>query len=645
MRKLIPFLFFLTFSISSKAVAQDMKFGKYSQAELELTKVDFEPDAGSVVLEEISNNQFMGTVQHSNIHRRIKILKESGKDIGNVSITFYAGEGIQNVTKLNAQTINIENGIEKITKLSKDDFFEVDLGDNYKEVRFTFKDVKVGSIIEYSYLKTDKSITFLDSWVFHNPMPTLKSTYTIEIPSFLNYNFLAQGEKTQSCKYQTNYPGTYSWTVSDLSAIKNEPMMSNYQDFIEKIDFQLAGYAFSNSATYGAGGSGFKETYTTWQELTESISEFDLFVHYLKPNAGEKSQILTFVPKGETETQKAKSIYNFVTEKYSFNGEYSPFPSKNLKAMLESRKGQRADINLTLLAYLRQNGLTAYPLLISSKGNGRSRLVDTPFLDQFNQLIIYLKVDDKEYFLDATNSSRPFGYLPLVQHVSYAYIMKEKDSGLIPVQLPHRSGIVQMVNTKLDENNQLISESTVRFSDYDALTKMNGSTVDEVDTLKKYILGPSPENLLEFGVTEKTDPRKQLEAKFKYAFNDFDTETAFISPFAYTRWAENPFQSEVRTFPVDFLYTFTDNYTSILEIPKGFEVDDYPEDANITIPGGNAQFTYQVNQYDGQIKITASISLKYPLISPTIYPDLKYFMEILTTKLKEPVVLKKIAHP
>lgn len=645
MRKLIPFLFFLTFSISSKAEAQDMKFGKYSQAELELTKVDFEPDAGSVVLEEISNNQFMGTVQHSNIHRRIKILKESGKDVGNVSITFYAGEGIQNVTKLNAQTINIENGIEKITKLSKDDFFEVDLGDNYKEVRFTFKDVKVGSIIEYSYLKTDKSITFLDSWVFHNPMPTLKSTYTIEIPSFLNYNFLAQGEKTQSCKYQTNYPGTYSWTVSDLSAIKNEPMMSNYQDFIEKIDFQLAGYAFSNSATYGAGGSGFKETYTTWQELTESISEFDLFVHYLKPNPGEKSQILTFVPKGETETQKAKSIYNFVTEKYSFNGEYSPFPSKNLKAMLESRKGQRADINLTLLAYLRQNGLTAYPLLISSKGNGRSRLVDTPFLDQFNQLIIYVKVDDKEYFLDATNSSRPFGYLPLVQHVSYAYIMKEKDSGLIPVQLPHRSGIVQMVNTKLDENNQLISESTVRFSDYDALTKMNGSTVDEVDTLKKYILGPSPENLLEFGVTEKTDPRKQLEAKFKYVFNDFDTETAFISPFAYTRWAENPFQSEVRTFPVDFLYTFTDNYTSILEIPKGFEVDDYPEDANITIPGGNAQFTYQVNQYDGQIKITASISLKYPLISPTIYPDLKYFMEILTTKLKEPVVLKKIAHP
>ncbi|MCR9014430.1 DUF3857 domain-containing protein [Aquiflexum gelatinilyticum] len=644
MRKLIPFLFFLTFSICSKAEAQDMKYGKYSQTELELTKVDFEPDAGSVVLEENSFNQFLGAIQHSTIHRRIKILKESGLDAANVRISFYAGDGIQNISKLNAQTVSFENGIEKVTKLSKDDFFEVELDDNYKEVRFTFKDVKVGSIIEYSYLKTDKGITFLDNWVFHNPMPTLKSSYTIEVPSFLNYRFLAQGEKTQKCDYRTSYDGTYRWTVTNLSAIKSEPMMANYQDYLEKIGFQLAGYAFSNLQTYG-GTSGFKQTYTSWQELTESISEFELFVHYLKPNAGEKSQILTFVPKGDTETQKAKDIYNHVKEKYSYNGEFGPFPSKNLRAMLESRKGQRADINLTLLAFLKSNGLMAYPMLISSKGNGSSQLVDTPFIDQFNQLIVYTKVDDKEYFLDATNPERPFGYLPLNQHVAYGYIMKEKDSGLIPISLPHRSGIVQMVNTKLDENNQLISESTVRFSDYDALTKMNGSTVDEVDTLKKYILGPSPENLLEFGVTEKTDPRKQLEAKFKYAFTDFDAETAFISPFSYTRWSENPFQSEFRTFPVDFLYTFSDNYTSIIEVPKGYEVDDYPEDANITIPGGTAIFTYQVSQWEGQIKITTSLNLKYPLVSPTVYSELKYFMELVTTKLKEPVVLKKTANP
>lgn len=635
----------LVFIFLGQSNAQEMKYGKYSQAQLELNKVEFEPDAASVVLEENSFNQFIGAIQHSTIHRRIKILKESGKDIGNVTLSFYAGDGIQNISKLNAQTVNIENGIEKITKLGKDDFFEVAVERNYREIRFTFKDVKVGSIIEYSYLKTDKSITFLDSWVFHNSIPTLKSTYTIEVPSFLNYSFLSQGEKTQRCIYQTKFSGTYSWSVSDLSAIKPEPMMSNYQDYIEKIGFQLAGYAFSNSSTYGGGGSGFKQTYTSWQELTESISEFELFVHYLKPNAGEKSQISIFVPKGETETQKAKEIYNHITEKYSFNGEYSPFPSKNLRAMLESRAGQRADINLTLLAYLRNNGLEAYPVLISSKGNGRSQLVDTPFLDQFNELIIYTKVDDKEYFLDATNSARPFDYLPLAHHVSNGYIMKEKDSGLIPIQLPHRSGIAIITTTKMDENNRMISESTVRFTDYDALTKMNSTSIDELETLKKYIFGDFHDHIFDFELSEKLEPRKQLQAKFKSNLGDIDSETAFISPFTLPRWETNPFTSEVRTFPVDFLYTFIDNYTSIIEIPKGFEVDDYPENVNFTIPGGAAIFTYQVTQYEDQVKITAFISIKFSLLSPTIYPELKYFMEILTTKLKEPVVLKKTAKP
>ncbi|MCL6258451.1 hypothetical protein M3O96_05085 [Aquiflexum sp. TKW24L] len=40
-----------------------------------------------------------------------------------------------------------------------------------------------------------------------------------------------------------------------------------------------------------------------------------------------------------------------------------------------------------------------------------------------------------------------------------------------------------------------------------------------------------------------------------------------------------------------------------------------------------------------------SMSLKFYLFSSTIYPDLKYYMEILTTKLKKPVVLKKMANP
>jgi hypothetical protein len=639
-------LFLVVCFISSMGLfAQDMKFGKYSQVEINLQQLDFESEANAVVLEEISYNQFMGVVQHSNIHRRVKILKDGGKSQGNVAIRYYFGKtGVQDISKLNAQSVNFEGGAEKITKLSKADFFEVELDNGWKEIRFTFPNVEVGTIIEYSYLKTDKSITFLESWVFHNPVPTIKSTYTIDLPPYLNYRFLPQGEKTINTNFKTQRDGLYSWTVKNLNSIKEEPLMSHYRDYLEKIDFQLAGYAFVNTSAYG-GKSGFQDTFSSWQDLTKFITELDEFVQYLKPNATLKAQLATFNPTGNTDTDKAKEVYGFFLNNYSFNGRSGFFPQKNLKSFLESRKGSRAEMNLALLSYLRQNGIKAYPFLISSKGNGRSRLVDTPFIDQFDQLIIYTKVDGREYYLDATDKNNPFGYLPLFMHVAYGYIMLEEGSGLIPLNLSHRSGIVQMVNIKLDNDNQLVASSTIRYSDYDALTDDKVNISENPEKIKEGFLGVDNDKIADFMFQQKNEPRKQLELKFNYVGEKMDAELAFIAPFQMARWEENPLKSDIRTFPVDFLYTFSDSYTSILEIPPGYELDDYPEEANVAIPGGDANFTYQVTALEKSVKVSATINLKYSIISPSIYPELKYFMEMITGKLSEPIVLKKVANP
>jgi hypothetical protein len=643
MKGLYSFLILFIFPVG--LFAQDMKFGKYSQEEINLNQVDFDPEANAVVLDEISYNQFMGVVQHSNIHRRIKVLKDAGRSQGDIAIRYYFGKsGVQDISKLTAQTMNFENGVENVTKLSKNDFFEVELDNGWKEIRFSFPNVEVGSIIEYSYLKTDKNITFLDSWVFHNPIPTIKSTYTIDLPSYLNYRFLPQGEKTLSSNFKTQRDGLYSWTVSNLNSIKEEPLMSHYRDYLEKIDFQLAGYAFVNSSDYG-GRSGFQDTFSSWQDLTKFITELDEFVQYIKPNATLKSQMAAFSPIGNTETEKAKAVYGFLVNNYSFNGKSGFFPSKNLKSLLETKQGSRADINLALLSYLRQNGIIAHPLLISSKGNGRSRLVDSPFIDQFDQIIIYTKVDGKEYYLDATDKNNPFGYLPLFMHVNYGYIMLDEGSGLIPINITHRSGIVQMVNISIDNDQQLFASSTIRFSDYDALVNNKSKLVESPEEFKKELFGTDIEKIKEFSVQQKDEPRKQLEAKYNYSGNKIDSNLALITPFQMVRWNQNPLISDVRTFPVDFSYSFSDSYTSILEIPQGYELDDYPEDASVVIPGGDANFSYNVTALENSVKVSATINLKYSIISPSIYPELKYFMEMVTGKLSEPIVLKKSVNP
>ncbi|PSL04269.1 hypothetical protein [Cecembia rubra] len=65
----------------------------------------------------------------------------------------------------------------------------------------------------------------------------------------------------------------------------------------------------------------------------------------------------------------------------------------------------------------------------------------------------------------------------------------------------------------------------------------------------------------------------------------------------------------------------------------------------MAFPSGDATFTYQITALDNSVKISANVVLKYPIVSPLIYPELKYFMELVTGKLKEPVILKQKSNP
>lgn len=638
MKKILTLVYILIIFNAEKSFSQDMKFGKFSQAEKDITAVDFEPDADAVVLEEYSVNNFNGGVLHNHYHKRVKILKESGTRHGNVVVRYFFGKsGVQNINKVSAQIVNFDGDQEQIIKLTKNDFYTVDGGNGWQEIRFTLPEVKVGSIYEFEYNMQDKGISFLDSWVFQNRIPTLKSTYSIKIPSYLNYRLLAQGDKTLRTEAK-QYDGMYKWELTDLYSIKDEPYMSNHLDYLERLDFQLAGYVSANTSIVG--GRSFKDSYSNWQELTDFLFETNDFSSYLKPS---KVLMTSFRSNGEENTkelEKAKEIYSYVQQNIKYNDRIGYYPSQDLKSTLEKKQGSRADINLTLLAQLRSNGLNAYPVMLSSKGNGRSRLVDSPFLDQFNQLIVLTVLDGREYYLDATNEAYTFGHLPLIFHVDQGYLLKEKDAGLVSLAFHHRSGINQIGNIKLNENGKMQSRIHVRFSEYDAISKSElKNELGEAD-FGKEIFDISGESL-EILISEKDEPKKIMDVNISGKEIELNQQMLMISPFTYVRWHENPLKADTRTFPIDLLYTFNDLYSTIIEIPEGYELDDFPEPVEVVIPGNIATFTYKVEPLGNTVKVSSGINFKYSFIPAAYYPELKYFMGLVSSKLKEPVILKK----
>jgi len=627
----------------SPLIAQDMKFGKYSPWEFELTDVSFESGSDAVVLEEINTSFFSGIQLHSEIHRRIKVLKESGKSNGDVLLSYYAGkDGIESIQRLRAQIVNVENGTEKITKLSKSDYFEVDAGNGYKEIRFTFPEVKEGSILEYAYTKLDKSILFVDGWVFQNNIPTLKSTYSITFPEFLDYRMLGQGAKVITAKYRNGPSGTYLWKLTDLRSVKAEPYMNHFSDYLEKVQFQLAGYKSQSTNILGQTESGYEKMFSNWQELANFFMDRKAFTSYTKPDKNVRQSLpVSSIPE-KTKTEILQEHYGYITKNFTYDGKGGLLPSQTLKEILVNKKGNRAEINLSLMALLHASGIEAHPVMISSKGNGRSDLVSFPFADQFNHLLLVVNTEDKLHFVDACSPNRPLGYLPLDFHVNGGFILRDKESGLMPIEIGHRSGINQAVEIKSTPENGFISTTTLRFMDYDALKYGDITQIDNLETFKKGILKSGQEDVSQFESSVKTIANRYvLEATITSQESYGEGENIFIQPFAISRWEENPFTADARTFPVDFNYTTSDRYSANILIPEGYELDDYPENVSLTIPDGTLSFSYQTIAMSKNVQVNVLLTVKDNFVIADNYPSLKYFMEIFTSKLKEPLVLQK----
>lgn len=613
--------------------AQFLKFGKYSNEELLLEAVDYEPDARGVVLGESSNITFARGVVHQNIHRRIKVLKDNGKDLGNVKIQYFVGENnVERIAKLSAQ-IHTSNGENpKVIVLDKSDFYETDEGNGFKAIKFTFPEVGVGSILEYDYTLISYANTFLDPWIFQSNIPTLQSFYQIDVPVYFDYKVIQFGPQTSKYDYRgKNRQGIYSWNLKNLSSIKDEPMMGSIIDHVERVEFQIAGAGWSYRPD---------KKFLTWQELTDFYKGTTLVDGYIKPSKTVLADL--HYPKVEgTQLDKAKAIYDAIRLSFDYSGLAGYYPSQPLKDLLMTQKGARQDINMLLYSLLHKENIEAYPMMLSDKKNGRENLILSPFLGQFNQMIVMVRIEGKTYYLDATNKYAPFGYIDPTLHAAMGYLLRDKDSGIVHVDLAHRSGITQIVTIEANEEMLFQSKSIIRFSDYDGLLTDESKGEDSDDDFIKKYFSKIHNQITDFSYKVKNEGRKQVDVNLTRNFGRLDSDLLVLHPFEYVRFEKNPLVSNERAFPVKFPYAFNDNYSVMIKIPQGYELDDYPMDAELILPGGESIFRYSVTALDGMVKVSATTDLRQHQISPEIYPSFKSFMELWTSKLQEPIVLKK----
>ena len=151
-------------------------YGTVSNDDLQLKQCDFEKDANAEMLFEKADLYFGDKLDAitEEIHKRIKIFNDNGKGEADIKIpylAFWGGEHLEYISGIQAETINLVDGKQVITKLDKKLIYTKNIDKDRAEITFTMPDVKPGCIIEYKYKWNTSYFADFPDWYFQEKIP------------------------------------------------------------------------------------------------------------------------------------------------------------------------------------------------------------------------------------------------------------------------------------------------------------------------------------------------------------------------------------------------------------------------------------------------------------------------------------------
>jgi len=367
MKTIVFIILFLSFNRAIQAQDNIPSFGKIDKADLEMQDCSFDPGAEAVILLDIGEIEFnymnnTGWVSESKYRIRIKVLKEKAVNMGELKLLYYAKnsrEGISNISGI-SYNLNANGSIEE-SKLESRDIYDKVIDKDYSEISFALPNVKTGTVFEYKYKKSRRSYSYIPSWNFQQSIPVRYSAYNVIIPEYFQFTLLVTKRQEMEKKPSTGINEGTWYIMRNIKGLKDEPFSSGKVDYIQRIDFQLSNI---NAPGY------YEEIRTTWPQIIAELQEDEDFGQALKKNLKGINDILSTAMLKQAAAERIRVIYNYVQRNMQWNGEYGLYSLTGIKEAWDKKNGSITDINFILINIMKEAGITAKPLLVSTKDHG-----------------------------------------------------------------------------------------------------------------------------------------------------------------------------------------------------------------------------------------------------------------------------------
>ncbi|MEN0055375.1 MAG: DUF3857 domain-containing protein [Mucilaginibacter sp.] len=583
---------------------------------------------------------FDNTLYH--IKTAITILNKNGDQMAEVLVWHDKSNIIKSIKG------TVYNQFGKLTgKFSESDFEDVNTQDGFS----LFQDLKVKHynppVTDYPYtlvyeydVKSKQSLNF-DDWAPNSTtgLAVEKSSYTFSCKPDFNIRYKEINTPSGVVK-GTNKDGfkTYTWQVSNLKAIKDEPYSPNENKYLTYV--KIAPEKFSYEGLTGS--------FTNWNEMGKWIYDKLLVTRLQIPAA--TVDYMKQLTQGITDPKlKAKKIYEYMQEKTHYIsvqvgiGGYQPFLASDVDQ--QNYGDCKALVNYTQ-ALLKSVNIESYYCIVEAGNQKVSPLKDFTSMNQFNHVILCLPFKNDTTFLECTNQKMPFGFLSDFTDDRTVLACTPTGGKLLHTPIYTAQNNLQQckANFVLDVNGALTGNM---------LTSFKGTQYDNV----QYIIDKAPKEQIkalqkEYPIDnmdiEKADFKQdksqqpvtteniQLNARDYASAND--GKLSFIVN-ATNRVTHVPREVRNRRLDVYINRGFTDEDEISYTLPAGYKVDMRPANVSISKPFG--KFSASITVKNNQLIYKRSLQVFDGTYSKDTYQDLIDFYQAIVESDDNNVTLIK----
>ncbi|MFH1421607.1 MAG: DUF3857 domain-containing protein, partial [Planctomycetota bacterium] len=461
---------------------------------------------------------------------------------------------------------------------------------NLRKVRFSLKEVKEGSVIDFRYhIDRKPSQIFYPLFIreyLQSTEPILQKKVIVFAPNDIELSISQNnfGDNITYIKEIDDNQTIYCFEVINSPRFETESNMPPFADVLPNVTIA----AKQSLVKEDESNPNAKEILKNigWEEIGREFSK--ILSRNLVNDEFLKSEIESVVEGKTTSLKKASALYRFVTQQIT-NLDIVPSQSSYYvhrpSHILTRRQGNSLDKAFLLYAMLKLAGFDVQYLLCAERSSG-SFLRESPCISLLTSPLLLLKIESDIFYLAPFSNNTQFGYIPPNLQGAAALLISEQTPEIVEIPVLQASKEIIKSNTTVTLNE----DGSIKAKCVQSAKGQKACGMRELGNLKpielkqhfeKEISQIDPNATL---VSYKTSDLKDLNIpvviEYEYEISDYALKAgkklmAFRLPDLY--YSASSINKWERNLPLFWSNNSMQSNTITLVIPENYKVRYLPE--------------------------------------------------------------------